>query len=121
MYHPNNPKVIEAANIARVLTDGAVRELPDGSQALSALLVIRPESGKHYAAGTFPLAMHLTDGVNYRTLSFEPVPAPEAVPESAPDITVTSVDNGDGTFTHRLRTRHQEYRLPRPSRQRQHS
>jgi hypothetical protein len=90
MYYPNNPTIIESVDIMRVLTDGTVQDLPDGTQALTVQLVLRPENGKRYAAGSFPLAIHLTDGVQYRTLAFEPDPElPVVSHESSADAQIS--------------------------------
>jgi hypothetical protein len=96
MYYPNNPTIIESVDIMRVLTDGTVQDLSDGTQALTVQLVIRPESGKRYAPGSFPLAIHLTDGVTYRTLAFEPIPeSPRVSHESSADAQTPAVSAAD--------------------------
>jgi hypothetical protein len=108
MYYTNNPNVIEAVDIVRVLTDGTVQDLPDGTQALTVQLVIRPESGKRYAPGSFPLAMHLTDGVNYRTMAFESLPESispsqesdaDALVSTAPLVTESTASSSDSIET----------------------
>lgn len=84
MYHDSNKKIIEAGeDVADVQVTGPIQTLPDGSQALPVLLVLKER--KHYEAGEAPIALHVTNGVAQRLFALE-VPAEPPVRPAAPEV-----------------------------------
>lgn len=101
MYYNGDKTVIEAGDIEAALSEKTVLTLPDGRQALVVALVVSPHADKSYRPGEFPVALHVTDGVNPRMLPFGAFPgsggavALEAVDCAPDDAADTAADAPD--------------------------
>lgn len=97
-----SPNEIEASDIDAVQRTGDATPLGDGRVALPVLLILSSESGKTFTGEDFPIAIHLTNGVQARRVDIEdarpvltlaPGLGSESAPESAPESTAESQDD----------------------------